>query len=205
MRSTFRRRTTPCCDYRDQSPSPIHVEAIAIIRACIEGVRWATRLSLSEQGSADAHAAADHFAQDVRAWLGAVRRASEKRWRLSEAWQFAFRPHLALIVGPTSHSELGHAASQAGYQLLAHEFRVLFGNYTPLQPGLSGPELTEQDGVDAVRAAILHALPPNMRGSDAASQLLGVVVRLAEVRGIDGEAAAHLAALNQLAASHVNG
>lgn len=205
MRSALRRPPTLRLDYSHQPPSPMEERAIAIIRACIDGVRWSVPASPSAEESTVDHAAEDQFAQDVRTWLSAVRRASEKRWRASEAWSLSFRSHLGLIVGPDARSELGRAANQAGYQLLVHEFRVLFGNYTPRQPGLSGPKPTEQDGIDAVRAAILHALPASLRGSEAASQLLGVVVRLAEIRGIDGEAAAHIATLNQLAVGHVNG
>lgn len=182
----------------------MQTEAVAIIRACIDGVRWSTESAhLSEHETTAAKAASEQFAHDVQAWLGAVRRASERRWRPSEAWHLAFRQHLSLVVGPAARSELGRAADHAGYQLLAHEFRILFGDYAPLAPSLSGPEVTDQDRGDAELAAAFHTLPESLRhGTGAVTRLLGIAVQLAARHRLDEAASQQLTVLNQMREQH---
>lgn len=158
--------------------------ALAMIRGCIDAVRWST-VSTYEASDDDvvAKGAAEQFLYNVRVWLRAVRRASEKRWRPSEAWHFGFRQHLGLIIGAIARSELGRAASHKGNRMLADEFRIMFGNHQPHQPVFGEPQRPEHDCKDDELAATFHSLPEDLRyGQDAAARLLAIVVRLVELR-----------------------
>lgn len=198
----IRRHIVPVYDTHKQMLSRIQPSALAMIRDCIHEVRWST---VPKHEASDNHVVpkevVEQFLCDVRAWLRVVRRASEKRWPPNEAWFIGFQQHLALIVGPHARSELGRAASRDGYKMLADEFRVLFGIYRPDYPGLCEPEKSEQDCKDEELAALFHSLPEDLRyGQDAATRLLGVVVRLAGARPqcFGDTAAEHLARLRRL-------
>jgi len=182
--------------------------ACGLIRDCIETVRWpaTSAPSLSKdpfpsKPSTDA----EQFLVDVRAWLEAARCASGKGWHPDDAWLYAFKPHLALIVGPNARTALGRCAGHEGYRMLALEFRILFGRTVPPQaPTLLGLA----DETDAQRragelAATFHALPECLRRDERiVTRLLGVALRLVTSRPeqLDDEAAQTIAQLQRVAA-----
>jgi hypothetical protein len=186
-------------------------QACQLIRGCIQAVRWplqqdseTTPIPLGPRSSIE------EFSYDVRSWLTSVRNASGKGWRPDDAWHYAFRQHLALIVGPNARSPLGRAAGQEGHRMLALEFRALFGRVDPPQPPsiLNASEEAESQRVERELVATFHALPDRLRQDKRlVPRLLGVVVRIATKvpQGLlNAESAGHLSRLQQLTAVGVS-
>jgi hypothetical protein len=181
--------------------------ACGLIRDCIDAVRWP-----AQSGPAPSQVpfppkprtSAEQFLFDVRAWLHAARRASGKGWHPDDAWLYAFKPHLALLVGPTAHTALGRAAGQEGHRMLALEFRVLFGRVVPPQaPTLLGlADESDEQRRDGELVATFQALPERLRLDERlATRLLGITLRIVTSRPerLDDEAAQTIAELQQLA------
>ena len=185
-------------------------QACQLIRDCIEAVRWPL-----QQNAATApipigpRSRIEEFRCDVHSWLSSVRNATGKGWHPDDAWHYAFRHHLTLIVGPNARSALGRAAGQEGHRMLALEFRALFGRDVPPQPPsiLSASEETESQSAERELVATFHALPVNLRRDDRiVPRLLGVVARLLADRPQqwNSEATGHLRLLQRLAAAGDN-
>ena len=185
-------------------------QACQLIRDCIEAVRWPL-----QQDAATApiplgpRSRIEEFRCDVQSWLNSARKASGKGWHPDDAWHYAFRHHLALIVGPHARSALGRAAGHDGHRMLALEFRALFGRDAPSQPPslLTAFEEAESQRAERELVATFHALPVSLRRDDRiVPRLLGVVARLLADRPQqwNSEATGHLRMLQRLAAAGDN-
>lgn len=175
--------------------------ACALIRECIAEVRSAAmsprKLRLTPLPLT--HTPSELFRQDVRNWLLAVQRARSRNWHAGDAWFDAFKLHLNLLVGPRAASELGRQAGPKGLQILACEFRTLFGiDVPPRATSLLDDEEPDTDANASV-AATLHALPTTMRCSPhLVTRLLALVVSLSASVPFDEQALKHLSELRRL-------
>lgn len=187
----------------EEDGSGAHRRACAVLRATLER---AQRTILGE-GAKDvapirAPQCDDEFIVEVRSWIAAVRDASRRGWDAKDAWHNAYRHYLSCVVGPRARTELGRAAGQCGYRMLAREFSVLFGRPTSSYPMVC-EHCHDSTSRDADLVAMFCAIPVRLqRDPRLVSRLLGLAARLAcaDPRLLDRAAGEHLAELQRVQA-----